>query len=120
MGFFNRFAWVFASPTRLFDDIKEGRASWWQAWFWLSIIYLVVGYFSMPINFALIEINSQDLSPAQLYQQLAFFEEALLLLWAGLWRSHHLERHRASIGFDRGAEHDPGRPAADLLQHVET
>lgn len=77
MGFFNRIYWVFAAPTRLFADIKEGRASWWQAWIWLSIIYLVVGYFSMPINLALIEVNPQDLPPDQLDQQLAFFEGPL-------------------------------------------
>lgn len=77
MGFFNRFSWAFVSPTRLFADIKEGRASWWQAWIWLSIIYLVVGYFSMPINIALIEINSQDLTPEQVDQQLAVFEGPL-------------------------------------------
>ncbi len=74
MGFFNRISWVFAAPTRLFADIKEGRASWWQAWIGLSIIYLIVGYFSTPINIALIEINPQDLTPEQVDQQLAFFE----------------------------------------------
>jgi len=35
MGFFNRFIWVFASPGKLFDEIKDGRAPWWQASMWL-------------------------------------------------------------------------------------
>ena len=76
MGFLNRLAWIFFSPARLFQDIKEGNARWWQAWIWMSIIYLIVGYASIPINIALVEINPQDLPPEQVDQQLAFFEGA--------------------------------------------
>jgi hypothetical protein len=76
MDFVNRLAWIFFSPARLFQDIKEGKAPWWQAWIWLSIIYLIVGYASIPINLALVEINPQDLPPEQVDQQLAFFEGA--------------------------------------------
>jgi len=74
MGFFNRLSWIFFSPARLFEDIKEGNAPWWQAWLWLSIIYVIVGYASIPINIALVEINPQNLSAEQVDQQLAFFE----------------------------------------------
>jgi hypothetical protein len=74
MGFFNRLSWILFSPAMLFADIKEGKAPWWQAWVWLSIIYLIVGYASIPINIALVEINPQNLPADQLDQQLAFYE----------------------------------------------
>jgi hypothetical protein len=74
MGFFNRLSWIFFSPARLFEEIKEGNAPWWQAWLWLSIIYVVVGYAAIPINIALVEINPQNLPADQVDQQLAFFE----------------------------------------------
>jgi hypothetical protein len=76
MRFFNRLAWIFFSPTKLFQDIKEGNAPWWQAWIWLSIIYLIVGYASVPINIAITELNLRDLPPEQLDKQLAFLEGA--------------------------------------------
>ncbi|MGD8412898.1 MAG: YIP1 family protein [Candidatus Latescibacterota bacterium] len=76
MTFINRLSWIFFSPSRLFEDIKQGNAPWWQAWIWLSIIYVVVGYASIPINIALLEINPSNLSPEQVDQQMAFMEGA--------------------------------------------
>ena len=66
--------WVFFSPTKLFEDIKEGRARWWHAWIWLCVIFLIVGYASIPINIAVVEINPRDLPPEQLDHQLEFLE----------------------------------------------
>jgi hypothetical protein len=74
MGFVNRFIWIFFSPGRLFEDIKADKAPWWQAWLWLSIIYVIVGYAAIPINIALVKINPRDLTPEQIDRQLAFFE----------------------------------------------
>lgn len=74
MSFFNRFQWIFLSPTRVFADIKEGNAPWWQPWVWISIIYVVVGYFSMPIQKAIVELNADGLPAEQLDQQLEFME----------------------------------------------
>lgn len=68
--------WIFFSPAKLFEEIKTGVAPWWQAWAWLSIIYLIVGWLSVPINIALVEINPRDLPPEQVDQQLAFLEGA--------------------------------------------
>jgi len=74
MGFLNRLNWIFFSPARLFEQIKEGSAPWWQAWLWVSIISVAAGYASIPINIALLELNPQDLSAEQLDQQLAILE----------------------------------------------
>ena len=74
MGFFNRFVWIFVSPSKVFADIKEGKASWWQAWVWLSVIYLIVGYFSKPVQLAVMELNPSDLPLDQLDKQLEIME----------------------------------------------
>lgn len=74
MRFLNRLGWIFFSPAKLFEDIKVGNAPWWQAWLWLSIIYLIVGYAAIPINIALLEINPRNLPADQIDQQLAFLE----------------------------------------------
>lgn len=74
MGFFNRFQWIFISPTRVFADVKEGNAPWWQPWVWISVIYVVVGYFSVPIQMAVLELNPNDVSADQLDQQIGFLE----------------------------------------------
>jgi hypothetical protein len=75
MGFFNRLTWLFFSPSKVFDDIAEGRVSWWQPWVWMSMIYLVVGYFSIPIQRAVMEMNTGDLPMEQLEQQLEWFDK---------------------------------------------
>ena len=74
MGFFNRFVWIFVSPSKVFADIKDGKASWWQAWVWLSVIYLIVGYFSKPVQLAVMELNPSDLPLDQLDKQLEIME----------------------------------------------
>lgn len=74
MKFFNRFLWIFTSPSLVFEDIKEGSAPWWQPWVWMSAIYVVVGYYAKPIQIATIELNPSGLPSEQLDQQLELVE----------------------------------------------
>ena len=76
MGFFNRLLWVFGSPIRLMAEIKEGRAPWWQAWIWVSLIAIFFGYLSIPINMAVMELNLGGLPPDELDAQIAMLEGA--------------------------------------------
>jgi hypothetical protein len=70
MGLLNRFVWIFVSPSKVFADIKDGKAAWWQPWVWLSVIYVIVGYFSKPVQLAVMELNPSNLPPDQLDKQL--------------------------------------------------
>lgn len=69
MNFLNRFVWIFVSPHRVFDDIKERRVTWVQPWILASLLYMLVTWIMMPIQAALLEINS-ELSAEQIDQQL--------------------------------------------------
>jgi hypothetical protein len=80
MSFFNRFAWIFTSPDKVFEDITEGKAPWWQPWVWISIISIIAGYFYTPVTVAVIELNPNGLPPEQLDQQLRFAEMTWLQL----------------------------------------
>lgn len=75
MSFFNRFVWIFVSPSRVFADIREERVSWWQPWVWLSIMYVIIGVFSLPIQRVLLELNEQGLTAEQLDQQLRMMDK---------------------------------------------
>lgn len=75
MGFFNRFQWIFVSPSKVFDDIADGKATWWQPWVWVSLIYMVAGYFSMPIQRAVLDMNPSNLPAEQLDKQIEAFEK---------------------------------------------
>jgi hypothetical protein len=74
MDFFNRFVWIFTSPSKVFSDVKEGKASWWQPWVWMSAIYIVVGYYARPIQIAVTELNLGNLTPEQLDKRLELME----------------------------------------------
>lgn len=75
MAFFNRFVWILVSPSRVFDEIKEGAVSWWQPWLWVSIIYTIVGYFSLPVQRAVLELNPRGTPPDQLDQQIELMDK---------------------------------------------
>jgi hypothetical protein len=66
--------WIFVSPARVFAEIREGNARWWQPWIWQSVIYLIAGYLSLPIQRAVMELNVNDLSPDDLAKQLEFMD----------------------------------------------
>jgi Yip1 domain len=69
MNFLNRLVWIFVSPHRVFDDIKERRVSWVQPWILASLFYMLVTWIMMPIQAALLEINA-ELTAEQIDQQL--------------------------------------------------
>jgi hypothetical protein len=59
MQFVNQLVWIFTSPTRVFEDIREGRIPWWQPWIWLSLLTMVATVLSLPIQHAVTELNSE-------------------------------------------------------------
>ncbi len=74
MDAFRRIGWIFTSPTRVFDDVREGRVSWWQPWLFVSAIYVLVGWLSLPIQRVLVELNPRGIDPDQLDRQLEMME----------------------------------------------
>lgn len=69
MSLLNRLVWIFTAPTRVFDDVREGRASWWEPWIWQSILYMIAAWLSLPIQRRIAELNPRGLSPDQLEKQ---------------------------------------------------
>jgi len=70
MQFFQRIGWIFVSPSRVFDDIREGRVSWWQPWIVVSVVYLAVGYFSLPVQRTLVALNPKNIDPDLIDKQI--------------------------------------------------
>lgn len=70
MSFLNRFVYIFTSPGRVFEDVSEGRSSWWEPWIYQSVIYVVAGFLSLPIQRKVAALNPRDLPPEQLKEQL--------------------------------------------------
>lgn len=70
MALLNRVVWIFSSPGRVFDDIREGRTSWWQPWLIVSIIFAIVGLLALPIQIAVAELNVNNIDLDQLDKQL--------------------------------------------------
>lgn len=70
----NRFVWIFVSPGRVFADIREGKAPWWHAWLFVSVVAIVIGFFALPIQRALAALNPSDLPADQLEKQLEFID----------------------------------------------
>lgn len=75
MRFFNQAIWIFTAPAKVFADISEGRASWWQPWLLISVVHMVIGYLSMPIQLAVVETNPSNLSSEDLQQQIELTEK---------------------------------------------
>ena len=72
MDILRRYVWIFVSPDRVFDDIRNDRAQWWQPWLLLSVVGIVVGVFALPIQKAIIELNTNNVSADEIAQQLEF------------------------------------------------
>jgi hypothetical protein len=75
MSFLNRFVWIITSPSKVFEEIREGKAQWWQPWLIAGLIYVVVGFFAMPIQLAVMELNLSDVSIDQLDKQIELTEK---------------------------------------------
>lgn len=69
MNVLQRFAWIFVSPARVFDDIRENRTGWVPAFLVVAVIYLAVTWIGFPIQRALIELNPTRLSAEELARQ---------------------------------------------------
>ena len=59
MSFFQRFVWIFMSPYRVFDEIRESKVGWVQPWLMGSILVVVGTWLMMPIQSILLENNPQ-------------------------------------------------------------
>lgn len=57
MSFFRRFAWIFAAPQRVYDDIRESRVSWWQPWLMVSLLFVISTWLMLPVQRVLLENN---------------------------------------------------------------
>jgi hypothetical protein len=47
MTIVSRFVWMLTAPSRVFDDIREGRVGWRQPWLIISFMYMVVTFLSL-------------------------------------------------------------------------
>lgn len=74
MTIINRFVSILTAPARVFDDIREGRAGWRQAWLIISVMYMLVTWLGLPIQVALIELNPQNLDAEALDPQIRMME----------------------------------------------
>jgi hypothetical protein len=82
MGLFNRLIWIFVSPSKVFADIREGKAAWWEGWIWVTITGVIGAYFLLPVSMIVIEINEHGLPIEQVDAQLDFVEKWGTLLLA--------------------------------------
>jgi membrane protein, antimicrobial resistance system len=62
--------WIFTSPTRVFDDIREHRVRWVEPWLIVSVVTMVVTWLSLPLQRAILEINPHNLSPENVDKQI--------------------------------------------------
>jgi len=79
MSFFRRLVSIFISPAVVFADIRDGSATWWQPWLWMSVIYMIVGYFSIPIQRAVTLLNERGLGQEELALAVEQFDKWVLV-----------------------------------------
>jgi hypothetical protein len=68
--FFKRFLWMFVSPSRVFDDIRENRVKWVQPWIIVAVLYVLITWLGLPVQRALLELNPTDMPAEQLERQM--------------------------------------------------
>ncbi len=73
MDFLKRLVWIFTSPDRVFDDIRERRVNWVQPWLLSSLTYAIITWIAMPIQRAVLEVHP-DLTTEQIDQQLELMD----------------------------------------------
>lgn len=73
MNFLNRLVWIFVSPHRVFDDIREHRVSWVQPWILSSLFYILITWIMLPVQSVLLELNT-EMTTEQIDQQLDILE----------------------------------------------
>jgi hypothetical protein len=75
MKLFRYLAWLFVSPSRLFDEIREDRAGWVHAWIILSVIYLAITWIGLPVQRVLLELNPAGMPADQLDRQIEMMDK---------------------------------------------
>lgn len=73
MDLIKRVLWIFTSPNRVFDDIRERRVDWWQPWIVASLFYMLITWLAMPIQMAAMEVNS-NMTTEQIDQQIEMMD----------------------------------------------
>ncbi len=73
MNFLKRLVWIFTSPNRVFDEIRENRVGWVQPWLLVSVIYALITWIAMPIQRAVLEVHP-TMTTEQIDQQVEFME----------------------------------------------
>jgi Yip1 domain len=73
MTFLKRLIWIFTSPNRVFDDIRERRVGWAQPWLLSSLFYMVITWMAMPVQRAVLEVHP-TMSTEQIGQQIEFMD----------------------------------------------
>lgn len=74
MGALKRLVWIFTSPQRVFDDIRDGRVSFVQPWLLGSVLYAIITWLAMPIQMAVVE-NHPTMTSEQIEQQTAMMQK---------------------------------------------
>ena len=74
MGALKRLVWIFTSPQRVFDDIRDGRVSFVQPWLLGSVLYAIITWLAMPIQMAVLE-NHPTMTSEQIEQQTAMMQK---------------------------------------------
>ena len=54
---FRRFFQIYVSPSKVFDDIRDGRVSWWQPWIFTAILFIIGGWLAMPAQHAVMMLS---------------------------------------------------------------
>jgi hypothetical protein len=76
--FFRRFLWIYVSPTRVFDDIRDSKVGWWQPWLWVSILFVVGSVLMVPAQRAVMELNPK-MTPEMMEKAAPFMYAPLVL-----------------------------------------
>ncbi len=74
MDSLKRLVWIFTSPHRVFDDIRENRVSWLQPWLMGSVIYALLTWIAMPIQRAVMEVHP-TMTSEQIDQQIDLMDK---------------------------------------------
>jgi len=65
---------IFADPAKVFRRIDMGLA-WWKPFIILSVVTIIIGYFSLPIQQRLMELNVYNMPEEQLERAVATAEK---------------------------------------------
>lgn len=74
MDSLKRLVWIFTSPHRVFDDIRENRVSWLQPWLMGSVIYALITWIALPVQRAVLEVHP-TMTSEQIDQQIDLMDK---------------------------------------------